>query len=393
MREILPREPLLLMGAGPVPIAEPVSRANGVIINHLGDTMSRVITGVQKMSQYVFQTKSDKIIGVAGPSSAAMEMTITNLLWPGRKVLVLKNGTFSARFGEMAEAVGADVDYIEPKTQPGYIEARAVKNALKNKQYDVLTITHGETSCGVLNPEIEEISFLAKERGVLIIVDAVVTLGAMPVFMEKWGLDAVIAGGQKALGSIPGISLVAFSESAWGVIENRKNTIPHWCLDARKAWEFWGFHNYHYTAPVPGVLALHEALNLIEEETLAVRFARHSMSSKALQEAIKAMGLDLYAPEDMRLNSVVAIESPDSASNAKIRNYMSETFGVEISGAFGLDIMRIGQMGEQCRAHNLFKTLYALGISCRYYGVDVNIAKAMSVLEENLAQDPETFVP
>lgn len=393
LRDILPRESLLLMGAGPVPIAEPVSKANGVIINHLGDTMARVVGGVQKMAQYVFQTNTDKIIGVAGPSSAAMEMTISNLLWPGRRVLVLKNGTFSHRFGEMAQAVGAEVDYLEPETQPGYISVEEVKKAFASNRYDVLTITHGETSCGVLNPEIEQISSIAKKHGALMIVDAVVTLGAMPVFMDKWHLDAVIAGGQKALGSIPGISLVAFSSDAWQVIENRKTTIPHWCLDARRAWEFWGFNNYHYTAPVPGILALHEALNLIEDETLAVRFARHKMSSHALQEAIKAMGLKLYAPEEMRLNSVVAIKTPRDADSLKIRRYMSETFGVEISGAFGLEIMRIGQMGEQCRAHNLFKTIYALGISCRYYGVNVDIASAMSVLEENLALDPETFVP
>ena len=86
---ILPAEPLLLMGAGPVPISHAVSRANGVVINHLGETMDAVVSNVKMMGRYAFQTVSDKIIGVSGPASAAMEMAITNILWPGRSVLAL----------------------------------------------------------------------------------------------------------------------------------------------------------------------------------------------------------------------------------------------------------------------------------------------------------------
>src|SRR5688572_24830791 len=110
---ILPSEPLLLMGAGPVPIPQAVAQANGVIINHLGPTMDRVIQNVKYMAAYAFQTRSDKIIGLAGPASAAMEMAVSNLCWPGRKVLCLKVGTFSGRLGEMALGVGADVRYVE----------------------------------------------------------------------------------------------------------------------------------------------------------------------------------------------------------------------------------------------------------------------------------------
>ena len=119
---ILPSEPLLLMGAGPVPIPQAVAQANGVIINHLGPTMDRVIQNVKMMAAYAFQTRSDKILGIAGPASAAMEMAISNLCWAGRKVLCLKSGTFSARLGEMATGVGADVTYLEsPLGQPVHL--------------------------------------------------------------------------------------------------------------------------------------------------------------------------------------------------------------------------------------------------------------------------------
>jgi alanine-glyoxylate transaminase/serine-glyoxylate transaminase/serine-pyruvate transaminase len=388
---ILPSEPLLLMGAGPVPIPQAVAQANGVIINHLGPTMDRVIQSVKRMAAYAFQTRSDKIIGLAGPASAAMEMAVSNLVWPGRKVLCLKSGTFSGRLGEMAEGVGGEVSYLESEAGRPVTLAQ-VREALGKQKFDVITMAHGETSCGVKMVELPEICRLAKTHGALTIVDSVVTLTAMPVQMDEWGIDVGLTGGQKALSSIPGVSLCAFSADAWRVVEQRPTPRPHWCYDALRAQRFWGAQQYHYTAPVPGVLALHEALRLVAEETLEKRFRRHEMSSLALQAGLEAMGLELFAPKDVRLSSVVAISLPAGADSARVREYMTKAFRVEISGAFGLDIVRIGQMGEQCRSHNLFKTLYALGMSFARNGVKLDVAKGMAALEQGLAGDRDYFV-
>lgn len=381
--DILPNEPLLLMGAGPVPIPSAVSRANGVVINHLGKTMNQVIERVKIMAQYVFQTSSKFIFGIAGPSSAGMEMAITNLLWENKKVLVFKTGTFSGRFGEMAEAVGAKCQIIEP---PGFspITAEMTKELFAKNKYDAITIVQGETSCGVVNNELPEIAKIAKENGALVIVDAVCTLTAMPLYMDAWDLDVVIVGGQKGLSSIPGVSLIAFSETAWEQINQRKERCPHWCLDAKRAIEFWQHHNYHYTAPVPGILALHEALRLICLETLEKRFERHLLSSTALQAGIEAMGLELFIPKIYRLNSVLAIKLPEGADSGEIRSYMTKNFNVEISGAYGLPVIRIGQMGEQCRSQNLFRVLYAMGHGFKKYGFPLDIASGMAKLEESL---------
>ncbi len=388
---ILPTEPLLLMGAGPVPITHAVARANGVVINHLGETMDAVISNVKLMGRYAFQTVSDKIIGVSGPASAAMEMAITNLLWPGRSVLALSMGTFSGRMVEMAEGVGADVTVLKSAgIEP--VRAEQVREALSKNHYDVITMAQGETSCGVEIKCLPEVARLAKEHGALVVVDAVCTLTTMPMQMDEWGVDAAIAGGQKGLSSIPGVSLIAFSENAWEAIESRKERQPHWCLDALRAQTFWGAQQYHYTAPVPGILALHEALRQICEETLPVRFERHRVSSIALQSGIETMGLKLFVPIKDRLNSVVAIQTPKDTESAQIRKIMSKRFNVEVSGAFGLDILRIGQMGEQCRSHNLFKVLYALGMSCRQQGVDLDVSLGMAELERNLVIDPENLV-
>jgi len=388
---ILPTEPLLLMGAGPVPISHAVSRANGVVINHLGETMDAVISNVKLMGRYAFQTVSDKIIGVSGPASASMEMAITNILWPGRSVLALSMGTFSGRMAEMAEGVGADVTILE-SYGVAPVRLEQVREALAKERFDVVTLVQGETSCGVEMKCLPEVAQLAKEHGALLVVDAVCTLTTMPMQMDEWGVDIAIAGGQKGLSSIPGVSLIAFSDDAWQTIESRKARQPHWCLDAVRAQTFWGSQQYHYTAPVPGILALHEALRQICEETLPLRFERHRISSIALQAGIEAMGLRLFVPIKDRLNSVVAICTPKDTDSAQVRKIMSNRFNVEISGAFGLDIMRIGQMGEQCRSHNLFKVLYALGMSCRQKGVDLDVSLGMAELESNLVIDPEYLV-
>ncbi len=388
---ILPSEPLLLMGAGPVPISHAVARANGVVINHLGETMDEVIRNVKIMGRYAFQTVSEKIIGVSGPASAAMEMAITNLLWPGRSILALSMGTFSGRMAEMAEGVGADVTVVESTgIQPVRIEE--VQEAFSKKHFDVITMAQGETSCGVIMKCLPEVARIAKEHGALVIVDAVCTLTTMPMQMDEWGVDVAIAGGQKGLSSIPGVSLIAFSEDAWKAIRSRKVRQPHWCLDALRAQTFWGSQQYHYTAPVPGILALYEALRQICEETLPARFERHRVSSIALQTGVETMGLKLFVPIKDRLNSVVAINTPEDTDSAQIRKIMSKRFNVEVSGAFGLDILRIGQMGEQCRSHNLFKVLYALGMSCRQQGVDLDVSMGMAELERNLVIDPENLV-
>lgn len=383
LSEILPDDPLLMMGAGPVPIPDAVARANSVVINHLGTTMSTIITQVKEMARYVFQTRSNWVLGVAGPGSAAMEMAISNLVRPQSKVLCVVNGFFSARMAEMSRRLNADVAILEID---GHRAATLdeVEAALLAHRPECLTIVQGETSNTVFNRELPAIARLAKRHGCLVIVDAVCTLSTMPLDMDTWQIDAVITGGQKGLSSIPGVSLIAFSDEAWERIAQRTDSNSHWCLDARLATNFWHKGSYHYTAPVSGVLALHEALRLVCAETLPARFERHARCSLALQQSIEAMGLKLFAPTASRLNSVVGIEVPRALDNGQVCAHISERYHVEISGSFGLPVVRIGQMGEQCRSHNLFRTVHALGSTMRDLGVKVDLPTSMAALEKGL---------
>lgn len=380
---ILPDEPLLMMGAGPVPIPAKVAAANGIVINHLGDTMAQIIEQVKIMSRYVFQTQDGHMLGVAGPGSAAMEMAIANLVRPGDKVLSVCNGFFSSRLAEMAGRVRADVRKViideGQAANPALIEQHII-----DYQPDVLTIVQGETSNTVHNLELAKICQIAKQHHCMVIVDAVCTLSTMPLAMDEWGIDAVITGGQKGLSCIPGVSLVGFSAQAWQFIESRTDQLRHWCLDAKLADQFWYKKSYHYTAPVSGILAIHEALRLVCNETLPIRFARHQRCSKALQAAIEGMGLQLYVEPHARLNSVVGIRLPENVPGKTLLSTMSNRYRVEISGSFGANIVRIGQMGEQCRTHNLFRTIHALGSAFIDLGHKLDLPTGMAALESTL---------
>jgi aspartate aminotransferase-like enzyme len=356
-----------------------------LVINHLGETMNRVITQVKDMTRYVFQTSSSHVMAVSGPGSAAMEMAIANLVTPGSHVLSITNGYFSQRLAEMARRVRAEVTLLEsPPNQSADLEA--VERTLQQGKYEVVTLVQGETSNTVCNKNLEQIAKLAKRYGCLVIVDAVCTLSTMPLEMDNWQVDAIITGGQKGLSSIPGVSLLAFSEEAWAKKIATRQELPfHWCLDAQLADKFWNQKSYHYTAPVSGILAIHEALHLVCEETLPQRFKRHLRCSNALQAGIEAMGLQLLIEKDYRLNSVVGIVVPEHVSADAVRAYMSKVHKVEISGAFGLNILRIGQMGEQSRAHNLFRTLHALGASMRAAGAELDLPAGMAELERTLS--------
>ncbi|MBY0516572.1 MAG: aminotransferase class V-fold PLP-dependent enzyme [Bacteriovoracaceae bacterium] len=362
LNDILPNPEILLMGAGPVPTTPEVKAASAIIFSHLGSTMRTIVERVQTMSRYIFQTETTRILGIAGPASAAMEMAMVSLVWPGRKVLVLNLGTFSNRFGEMARGLGGEVKDLYPQPLSCF-KAQDVKDALDKEHFDVITLTHGETSCGIMNVELQEIAKIAKSKGVRVVLDAVVTLSCLPVPMDEWGIDVMFTGGQKGVSAIPGISLIAFGEDVFTEILSRKEIISHWCLDVRRAWKFWGNGEYHYTAPVTGILALHEGLRLICLETLEKRFERHLDSSLNFQTQIEKKGLELYAPKNCRLNSVVAIKTPQGVVAKDLIQTMIKNHHVEISGAFGLDIIRVGQMGEQCRPVNTQRVLHALSDS------------------------------
>ena len=181
---ILPEDPLLMMGAGPVPIPKAVANANGIVINHLGESMGKIIRQIKSMAGYIFQTSSPWIVGVAGPGSAAMEMAVANLVWKNTKVLSICNGFFSSRLAQMAQRTGAEVEkvFIVEGQSADHLEIRQL---LEKYNPEVITIVQGETSNTTYNNQLEEIGKLTKEFNCYLIVDAVCTLSTMPLKMDE----------------------------------------------------------------------------------------------------------------------------------------------------------------------------------------------------------------
>ena len=158
--------------------------------------MDQLVEHIKQLAGYAFQTADEHILGIGGPASAAMEMAMGNLLWPGRRALVLQNGWFSGRFAEMAAGVGAEVEVLAvPEGQA--ICAERVAERLKEQSYDVVTMVQGETSSGICTVELPAIARLCREHGVLAVVDAVCTLSTMPLAKDAWGIDVVFTGSQK----------------------------------------------------------------------------------------------------------------------------------------------------------------------------------------------------
>lgn len=366
-----PPEIRKLMGVGPVPISRRVALAHGLIIDHLGSEIGQVIENIRALGRWVVQDSTATVIGVSGPGSAAMEMCIANLVRPGDKVLACITGVFSERMAIMAKRIGAQV--VEYRTRLGDpVRAVEVKRLLaQNGQFRVVMLVHGETSTGVENTEFREVFREAKEAGCLTILDTVCTLGALPMMMREWRADAVFTGGQKSIGAVPGMSLAFFNQDAMRAISDRTDAPVQWCYDVRLANNFWGpTHGYHYTAPTPSMLALHEALVEAVEEGLEQRWNRHWASSHALQTAMEAMGLQLFTDERWRLGSAVAVRHPDGMTSPdEVKSWLRVNRGTVIAGAFGgLPIWRIGQMGLQATPEYTMPLLDAFDAALEAHG-------------------------
>jgi len=363
---------VLLMGAGPVPQPLSVQQANMHVASHLGSDMHEVLDQIKDMTRYAFQTTTPWIFGLAGPGSAAGEMALANLVGARSRVLAVVSGHFGARLAEMASRLQASVKVLQFDGHQRF-PIEQFEQQLARYRPELVTVVHGETSSTTINHALPAIAALCSRYEALSVVDAVCTVGTTALAMDAWQLDVVFCGGQKGLSAIPGVSLIAFSDKAWQRIAERDVRPAHWCLDAALAHAFWHEHRYHYTAPVNGLFALHEALRLLNEETLPARIERHRVSSAAVQQALMKLGLALAAPPPTRLFSVIGFHLPDGLRREAFVAQMRARHRVEISAALGLPLLRIGQMGEQCRPAAVLRLVSALGHCLRHVGRDPDV--------------------
>jgi len=356
----------ILMGPGPSDVPQRVLDAMArPTIGHLDPTIVELMEQIKAMLRMAFQTQNALTFPVSAPGSAGMEMCFVNLVEPGDKVNVCRNGVFGGRMLENVKRSGG-VPVIVDDAWGTPVDPQKVRDAFKaNPDAKVLAFVHAETSTGAQS-DAATLAKVAQEHGALTIMDCVTSLGGTPVLLDAWGIDAAYSGSQKCLSCTPGLSPVSFSERAIARIKARTTTVQSWFLDLNLVLGYWqsaGKRTYHHTAPINPMYGLYEALGMLEEEGLENAWARHRAMHETLKAGFEAMDLKYVVEASSRLPQLNAICVPEGIDEAAIRARLLSEFNLEIGAGLGDmagKIWRIGLMGHSARQENVEDCLKAL---------------------------------
>ena len=356
----------ILMGPGPSDISPRVLQAlSRPTVGHLDPLFIGMMDELKVLLQYAFQTKNAFTIAVSAPGSAGMEACFVNMVEPGDKVIICRNGVFGERMRENVVRCGGKPIVVDDEWGAP-VSIDKVEQALKeNSDAKILAFVHAETSTGALS-DAQELGALAKRFGILTIVDAVTSLGGVPLLVDEWQLDAVYSGSQKCLSCVPGLSPLTFSPAAIEKIQSRSTPIQSWFLDQSLVLGYWsgdGKRSYHHTAPVNSLYALHEALILLQNEGLEMAWRRHQNMHDVLKLGLEMMGFKFVVDARYRLPQLNAVYFPQGIDEATIRRQLLDTYNLEIGaglGALAGKAWRIGLMGYGAREENVALCLHAL---------------------------------
>ncbi|MFC3093817.1 alanine--glyoxylate aminotransferase family protein [Alteromonas sediminis] len=359
-----------LMGPGPSDISPRVLQAlSRPTIGHLDPLFVAMMDEVKSLLQYAFQTSNPITMAVSAPGSAGMETCFVNLVEPGDKVIVCRNGVFGSRMLENVERIGGTAIVVDSPWGRA-VDVNKVEDALKaHPDARFLAFVHAETSTGARS-DAQSLCQLAQQYDCLSIVDAVTSLGGIALNVDEWGIDAIYSGSQKCLSCTPGLSPISFSEKAVQKMKARSHKVQSWFLDQTLVMDYWsssesnkGKRSYHHTAPVNALYALHESLILLHQEGLAASWQRHAEMHTILRSGLEKLGIEFIVPEQDRLPQLNAVHIPEGIDDAKVRNIMLNEYNIEIGaglGGFAGKAWRIGLMGYGARKENIALCLAAL---------------------------------
>lgn len=358
-------EATLLLGPGPSPVHKSILEATSQpTIGHLDKQCFRLMNEIKQMLQQLYQTSNDMTIPISGPGSAGMEACVSNLIEPGEKVIVCINGAFGKRIAESARKVGGKVIELHSKwgtpTDPS--ELRATLRLHSDAKS--VSFVHGETSTGVLN-DAQALCSVAREFGVLTIVDAVTSLAGVEVKVDDWGIDAIFSGSQKCLSCPPGLSPISLSKRAVTKLQQRKYPIPSWFLDLSMISNYWDVKSriYHHTAPINALYGLHQGLSNANKESKENLLSRHAECHKLLVSGLRELDLHCLVDEAFQLPQLTTIQIPDYIDDYDFREKMMDKYRIEVGGGIGElagKVWRIGLMGNGARSENVEQLLHAM---------------------------------
>lgn len=383
-----------IMTPGPVEVDPRVLQAMSTpILGQFDPAFTNIMNEVMEMLRQVFQTKNQWAFPIDGTSRSGNEALLCSVIEPGDKVLVPIFGRFGHLLVEICERYGADVYTMECPWGEVFNQQEIIKK-IKEIKPKIVAIVHGETSTGRMQP-LNELGPACRELDVLLIVDAVASIGGTNVMVDEWCLDGVVGGTQKCLSIPAGMAPITYNERIEKIIQSRKkveagiatsediangnkqNPIRSNYFDLAMIQDYWSPRRLnHHTEATSMLYALREGLRLVLEEGLYERFGRHKYHEQALIAGLKAMGLELFGDEVHKLPTVTCVKIPEGVDGDLVRTMMLEQFGVEIASSFGPlhgKIWRIGTMGYSCRKENVLIVLSALEACLIRAGVKIHI--------------------
>jgi serine---pyruvate transaminase len=362
-----------LFTPGPTPVPPEVLAALAEpVVHHRGPDYRALFGDCLERLRAVFRTSSDVLLFTSS-GTGAMESAVANLCSPGDRVVVVSAGAFGERWRQLTTAYGCAVEALEYEW--GDIPSADDLTARLAELGDAkaVFVTHSETSTGVV-ADVQALAAAAKTAGALVVVDGVSSLGAVPLETEAWGIDVVASGSQKALMTPPGLGFASVSEAAWGALGRS----PRFYFDWEKTRAAQAKLDSAFTPGVSLVRALNVALGLLLEEGLENAFDRHLRLGRACREGAKAMGLELFSPDEDRSAVVTAILTPEGIDAAELVLSLRDRYGVTIAGGHGqlkAKMFRIGHIGY----YDVFDIATALG------AVELALTDAGAEIERGVA--------
>ena len=359
-----------LFTPGPTPVPPQVLAALAEpVLHHRGPDFRAVFARCLARLKEVFRSEREVLVFTSS-GSGTMESAAANLLAPGDRALVVSAGYFGERWATIARTYGVEVEELRYDwgETPAAADLHGRLDGVK-----AVFLTHSETSTGVV-ADVQALAAAAKEAGALVVVDAISSLGAVPLDTSAWGLDVVVAGSQKALMTPPGLALVAVSPAAW----ERLGAAPRFYFDWERTRAAQEALDAPFTPATSLVVALDVALGLLLEEGLETAFERHVRLGRACRAGAKAMGLELFSPDDDSAAVVTAIRAPEGIDSGELVLTLRDRFGITLApgqGPLKGKVFRIGHIGW----FDVFDIATALA------GVELALAEAGADVERGVA--------
>jgi serine---pyruvate transaminase len=334
-----------LFTPGPTPVPPEVLAAMAApVVHHRSDDFRPIYRECLDRLQEVCRTSSDVLLFTSS-GTGAMESAVANLCAPRSRVLVVSAGAFGERWIEIAERYGCQVAAL--RYEWGEIpRAEDIASQLAELgDARAVLLTHSETSTGVVS-DLRAHAEAIRPSGAHVVVDAVSSLGALPLEMDAWGIDVVCSGSQKALMTPPGLAVAAVSEAVWE--PEGRSSAPRYYFDWERTRKAQDALDAPFTPAVSLVAGLNVALGLMLDEGLDAVFDRHMRLGRACRAGAKAMGLELFSPDDDSSAVVTAIKSPDGVDAGELVTHLRERHGVQLAkghGPLGSTVFRIGHIG------------------------------------------------